>query len=58
MIGGLLFLFGIAPEAAAILELKPVIVLSNRGLVYPEIHTTARFAEWFLFVVIGITVAG
>ncbi len=58
LIGGLLFLFGIAPEAAAIVELKPVIVLSNRGLVYPEIHTTARFAEWFLFVVIGITVAG
>lgn len=58
LIGGLLFLFGAAPDAALIAEMKPIIVLSNRGLVYPEIHTTARFAEWFLFVVIGITVAG
>jgi general L-amino acid transport system permease protein len=56
-VGGVLFLFGIAPDAAATAELQPVIFLSNRGLVYPEIHTTARFAEWFLFVVIGITVA-
>ncbi|MCC6802613.1 MAG: ABC transporter permease subunit [Anaerolineae bacterium] len=57
-IGGLLFLLGGAPDAAVFAELKPIIVLSNRGLVYPEVHTTARFAEWFLFVVLGITVAG
>lgn len=57
-VGGLLFLFGVASDAALIVEMKPILVLSNRGLVYPELHTTARFAEWFLFVVIGITVAG
>ncbi len=57
LIGGLLFLFGIAPDAAAVVALKPLIVMSNRGLVYPEAHATARFGEWFLFVVLGITVA-
>ncbi|MEP7290842.1 MAG: ABC transporter permease subunit [Chloroflexota bacterium] len=56
-VGGLLFLFGAAPDAALLPEVKPLIFLSNRGLVYPELHTTARFGEWFLFVVIGITVA-
>ncbi len=57
LIGGALFLFGAVPDSAALIELQPVIFLSNRGLVYPEAHTTARFAEWFLFVVLGITVA-
>lgn len=57
LIGGLLFFFGIAPDAATTAELHPVIYLSNRGLMYPEIHTTSRFAVWFLFVVVGITVA-
>lgn len=55
--GGLLFLFGLAPEAAAVVEMKPILWISNRGVVSPEIHTTARFGEWFLFAVIGITVA-
>ncbi len=57
LIGALLFFFAVAPDAAATVELHPILNLSNRGLVYPEIHTTARFGEWFLFVVIGITVA-
>ena len=56
-VGGLLFLYGLAPEAAAVVELKPFLSISNRGLVYPEVHATARFGEWFLFAVIGITVA-
>lgn len=55
--GGLLFLFGIVPNAAYTTEVQPVFFLSNRGAVYPEVLTTARFGEWFLFVVIGITVA-
>ncbi len=58
LIGGLLYFFGVAPDAALIAELHPLIYLSNRGLVYPEVHTTARFAVWFLFVVLGLTVAG
>ncbi len=57
LIGALLFFFALAPDAALTVELHSFIYLSNRGLVYPEIHTTARFAEWFLFVVIGVTVA-
>ena len=55
--GGLLFLFGVVPDAALTAEVKPLVFLSNRGVVYPEALTTARFGEWFLFVVIGITVA-
>jgi His/Glu/Gln/Arg/opine family amino acid ABC transporter permease subunit len=57
LLGGLLYFFGVAPETALIAEMKPLIYLSNRGLVSPEIHATARFAVWFLFVVIGLTVA-
>ncbi len=57
LIGALVFFFAVSPAAAVITELQPVFNLSNRGLVYPEIHTTARFAVWFLFVVVGITVA-
>ena len=57
LIGALAFFFAVSPDAAVITELHPVFNLSNRGLVYPEVHTTARFAVWFLFVVVGITVA-
>ncbi len=57
LMGALAFFFAVSPDTALITELHTVFNLSNRGLVYPEIHTTARFAEWFLFVVIGITVA-
>ncbi len=57
LLGALAFFFAVSPDAAVTTELHPILNLSNRGLVYPEIHTTAHFAEWFLFVVIGITVA-
>ncbi len=57
LLGALAFFFAASPDAAVTVELHPFLYLSNRGLVYPEIHTTARFGEWFLFVVIGITVA-
>jgi ABC-type amino acid transport system permease subunit len=36
----------------------PAVMLSKRGLVLPEILPTARFAEWMIFVVIGIVLAG
>ncbi len=55
--GGLLFLFGVVPDAALLTEVQPLVFLSNRGVVYPEVLTTSRFGEWFLFVVIGFTVA-
>jgi len=53
LIGGLLFYFGIAPTGGLRLELSPVIYLNNRGLVYPEVYATSRFAEWFAFVALG-----
>ena len=53
LIGGLLFYFGAIPASGLRLELSPVIYLNNRGLVYPEVYATSRFAEWFAFVALG-----
>lgn len=57
LIGGLLVYFGIMPDAAFRVELYPAVYLSIRGLVFPEILPTARFAEWMAFVVFGIVAA-
>jgi len=57
LIGGLLFFFGVVPSSALRLETSPILYISNRGLVYPNIMPTARFAEWAVFVVIGIVIA-
>jgi len=58
LIGGLLFYFGVIPTASFRVEVYPVLLISNRGLVLPEILPTARFAEWAVFVTVGIVLAG
>ena len=57
LIGGLLFYFGIIPNSAFRWDVFPAFYISIRGFVFPETHTTPRFATWLIFVVIGIVVA-
>jgi hypothetical protein len=57
LIGGLLFYFGVLPTSALRVELQPVFYMNNRGMVFPEVHTTARFAEWFIYVALGVGLA-
>lgn len=57
LIGGLLFYFGIAPDAAARVEIYPAVFISVRGFVFPEVLATARLAEWLAFVGIGFALA-
>ncbi|MBL8164181.1 MAG: ABC transporter permease subunit [Anaerolineae bacterium] len=57
LIGGLLFYFGIAPNAALRVELVPAVYISVRGFVFPEILATARLAEWLAFVSVGVALA-
>lgn len=56
-LAGLLFYFGIMFDAALRIELYPIIYISIRGFVFPEILPTARFAQWFAFVVLGVVIA-
>lgn len=56
-VGGLLFYFGILPQTALKLEMYPAVFISVRGFVFPEIVSTARFAEWMAFVGIGLALA-
>ncbi len=56
-IGGLAFYFGIVPASGIRTELYPALYISVRGFVFPEILPTSRFADWLVFVVIGILVA-
>lgn len=57
LIGGLLFYFGVIPNAGIPLELYPTVFVSRRGFAFPELHTTGRFAEWLAFIAIGVTLA-
>lgn len=57
IIGAILFFTGVMPRDAIRLETSPVLYLSNRGLVYPSLTPTARFAEWAIFVLIGLVCA-
>jgi His/Glu/Gln/Arg/opine family amino acid ABC transporter permease subunit len=57
LVGGLLFYFGIVPNAALRVEMYPAIFVSVRGFVFPEILPTARFAEWMAFVGVGFALA-
>ncbi len=57
LIAGFVFLLGALPNDGLRLETSPAFYLSNRGFVSPQVLTTGRFSEWFLFVVVGITVA-
>ena len=57
--GGLLFYFGLIPNSSfAKITVSPAVLLSNRGLVLPEILPTARFDVWLVFVVIGLVIGG
>jgi His/Glu/Gln/Arg/opine family amino acid ABC transporter permease subunit len=58
LFGGLLFYFGVIPNAAFRMEVYPAVLVSNRGIVLPELLPTARFAEWAVFVAIGLVLAG
>jgi His/Glu/Gln/Arg/opine family amino acid ABC transporter permease subunit len=57
LVGGLLFYFGVVPASTLRLETYPAVVLSNRGIVTAELVPTSRFADWFAFVAIGVTLA-
>ncbi len=56
-VGGILFYFGVIPNGGLPFELYPTLFISRRGFAFPEIHTTARFAEWFAFIAIGVSLA-
>lgn len=57
-LAGFIFSFGLLPMAAVRIELRPAIFISIRGIVFPELLPTARFAAWFAFVGLGILLAG
>ena len=57
LIGGLIFTAGIVPMTSLRIETQPAFFLNNRGMVYPEVLTTARFAEWFAYVAFGVGLA-
>jgi His/Glu/Gln/Arg/opine family amino acid ABC transporter permease subunit len=57
LVGGLLFYFGVIPNSSFRVEIYPAVLLSNRGLVFPEIIPTARFNEWIIFVIVGVILA-
>lgn len=45
------------PAGGLRFETNPVIFLNNRGLYYPAVYATGRFAVWAAFIVIGIGLA-
>lgn len=48
------YYFGVLPNGGLRFETRPIIWLNNRGLTYPEIWATGRFAEWAAFITIGL----
>jgi His/Glu/Gln/Arg/opine family amino acid ABC transporter permease subunit len=54
VLGGLAFFFGVLPQGGLRFQTEPILFLNNRGMTYPEVHTTPRFAEWFAFVALGL----
>jgi general L-amino acid transport system permease protein len=57
VLGALLLAVGIVPDAALRLEFAPAFYLNSRGFFYPLLLPTARFAEWALFLALGVVVA-
>ncbi|NWF69595.1 MAG: ABC transporter permease subunit [Chloroflexi bacterium] len=56
--GAALVSFGLLPAGTLLrLEIFPLLYISNRGMVIPELLPTARFAEWLAFVVLGLIAA-
>ncbi|MBA3872957.1 MAG: ABC transporter permease subunit [Anaerolineae bacterium] len=56
-VGGLIFYFGILPSNGIPIDVYPSVFISRRGFAFPEIHTTARFADWLAFIAIGVSLA-
>lgn len=57
LVGVLLFYFGVIPNSGFSFDLSPTIFISRRGFAFPEIHTTARFADWLAFIAVGVALA-
>ncbi len=58
LLGGLLFYFGIIPNSAvARIEVYPAVLLSKRGLVFPDILPTEQFGGWAVLMLIGLVLA-
>jgi His/Glu/Gln/Arg/opine family amino acid ABC transporter permease subunit len=57
LVGGLLFYFGIIPNAALRTEIYPWVYVNIRGFVFPELLPTARFANWMAFIGVGVALA-
>ncbi len=55
-VAGVLFYFGIMPNAALRVELYPAIYMSIRGFAFPELLPGARFVEWIALVIISLSV--
>lgn len=55
-IGLAYFLRGM-PPAGIRFETSPVVFLNNRGLYYPSVYPTGRFAAWAAFVAMGVGLA-
>ena len=49
--------FGLVWNAAFRFEIQPWIYLNIRGLAFPELLPTARFADWAAFITIGVVLA-
>lgn len=57
-LAALLFWVGLIPQnSLGRIEVYPALLLSKRGLVFPEVVGTARFGGWALIVGIGLVVA-
>ncbi len=56
-VGGLIFYFGVIPNNGLPLDIYPTLFISRRGFAFPELHTTARFADWLAFIAIGVSLA-
>lgn len=56
-VGVLIFYFGIIPGNGIPMDIYPTMFISRRGFAFPELHTTARFADWLAFIAIGVSLA-
>jgi His/Glu/Gln/Arg/opine family amino acid ABC transporter permease subunit len=57
LLGAMLIVAGVLPDAALRIELQPLFYLNNRGFYYPTLLPTARFGVWALFLTLGVVVA-
>lgn len=57
VVAGLLFYFGVMTNASLRFETYPAVMLSIRGIAFPQVMATPRFTEWLIFVIIGVVLA-